>query len=223
MSRLSNNSIELTGMVINVMPVGEYDKRLTIFTKERGKISAFARGAKRQGSTLMGCSRIFAFGKFVLYEARDDYSLQNAQISNYFGDITEDIEKTCYGTYFLELLNYYGREAIRDVDSLKLIYMSLLALGKPAIPYRLTRRIFELRLMVINGEYDSLPDTLKTDTGRYTWDYIIRSPIEKLYTFQIKEEVLSDIESSLEIMMKKYIDRDMNSLDILNIISKKNY
>ena len=101
--------------------------------------------------------------------------------------------------------------------------MSLLALGKPAIPYRLTRRIFELRLMVINGEYDSLPDTLKTDTGRYTWDYIIRSPIEKLYTFQIKEEVLSDIESSLDIMMKKYIDRDMNSLDILNIISKKNY
>ena len=77
--------------------------------------------------------------------------------------------------------------------------------------------------MVINGEYDSLPDTLKTDTGRYTWDYIIRSPIEKLYTFQIKEEVLSDIESSLDIMMKKYIDRDMNSLDILNVISKKNY
>ena len=223
MSKLGNNTIELTGMVINVMPVGEYDKRLTIFTKERGKISAFARGAKRQGSTLMGCSRIFAFGKFVFYEARDYYSLQNAQISNYFADITEDIEKTCYGTYFLELLNYYGREAIRDVDSLKLIYMSLLALGKPAIPYRLTRRIFELRLMVINGEYDSLPDTLKTDTGRYTWGYIIRSPIEKLYTFQIKEEVLSDIENSLDIMIKKYIDRDMNSLDILNIISKKNY
>ena len=223
MSRLSNNSIELTGMVINVMPVGEYDKRLTIFTKERGKISAFARGAKRQGSLLMACSRIFAFGKFVFYEARDYYSLQNAQISNYFADITEDIEKTCYGTYFLELLNYYGREAIRDIDSLKLIYVSLLALGKPAIPYRLTRRIFELRLMVINGEYDSLPDTLKTDTGRYTWGYIIRSPIEKLYTFQIKEEVLSDIENSLDIMMKKYIDRDMNSLDILNVISKKNY
>ena len=193
MSKLGNNTIELTGMVINVMPVGEYDKRLTVFTKERGKISAFARGAKSQGSRRMACSRLFAFGKFVFYEARDYYSLQNAQISNYFAYITEDIEKTCYGTYFLELLNYYGREAIRDIDSLKLIYVSLLALGKPAIPYRLTRRIFELRLMVINGEYDSLPNTLKTDTGRYTWGYIIRSPIEKLYTFQIKEEVLSDI------------------------------
>jgi len=69
MSKLGNNTIELTGMVINVMPVGEYDKRLTVFTKERGKISAFARGAKRQGSLLMACSRIFAFGKFVFYEA----------------------------------------------------------------------------------------------------------------------------------------------------------
>ena len=64
---------------------------------------------------------------------------------------------------------------------------------------------------------------MKTDTGRYTWDYIIRSPIEKLYTFQVKEEVLSDIESSVDIMMKKYIDREMNSLDILNVISKQNY
>ena len=205
MSKLGNNTIELTGMVINVMPVGEYDKRLTVFTKERGKISAFARGAKRQGSLLMACSRIFAFGKFVFYEARDYYSLQNAQISNYFADITEDIEKTCYGTYFLELLNYYGREAIRDIDSLKLIYVSLLALGKPAIPYRLTRRIFELRLMVINGEYDSLPDTLKTDTGRYTCDYIIRSPIEKLYTFQIKEEVIYVDENTIDKVEREHL------------------
>ena len=223
MSKLGNNTVELTGMIINVMPVGEYDKRLTVFTKERGKISAFARGAKRQGSTLMACSRVFAFGKFIFYEARDYYALQSAGISNYFEDVTADIEKTCYGTYFLELINYYSRESIRDIDSLKLLYVSLLALSKPAIPYRLTRRIFELRLMVINGEYDSFPDTLKTDTGKYTWGYIIKSPIEKLYTFQVKEEVLSDIESSLDIMMKKYIDKDMNSIDILNIISKQNY
>ncbi len=215
----SRHIVELSAMVISAMPVGEYDRRLTLFTKERGKISVFARGAKKQGSALMACSRVFAFGKFCLYEGRDYYSLQSAEISNYFEEIVVDMEKACYGTYFLELLNYYAREALRDVESLKLIYMSLLALTKPSISYRLTRRIYELKLMVLNGEYELNPDTLHSDTAKYTWYYIIQSPIEKLYTFNIKEEALLEIEHSLNLMLEKYIDRKLNSLDILEVIS----
>ena len=100
----------LTGMVLKATPSGEYDRRLVILTRERGKITAFARGAKRPGNQLMAVSRPFVFGQFRLFEGREAYSLQGAEISNYFTELSQDVESACYGSYFLEFADYYSRE-----------------------------------------------------------------------------------------------------------------
>ena len=148
--------ITLTGMVLNAANVGEYDKRISILTKERGKITAFSKGSRRQNSSLLACSQPFSFGTFVLYEGRSSYTLVSAEISNYFMELRDDFEKVSYGMYFLEFVDYYTKENSDEKEVLKLLYQSCRALISDTISNELVKCIFELKMFAINGEITPL-------------------------------------------------------------------
>lgn len=116
------NQITVTGMVLAQTSIGEYDRRVVILSKERGKIAAFARGARRPNSALVGVTSPFSFGQFTVYEGRTSYTLVSASISNYFEELRTDVEGAYYGFYFMDLANYYAREANDETLLLKLLY-----------------------------------------------------------------------------------------------------
>lgn len=147
-----NQSIKVTGMILSAVPIGEYDKRIVILTKEKGKISAFAKGARRQNSPLMGVTNPFSFGEFELYEGRTSHNVMQAHILNYFMEFNTDFESAYYGFYFMEIADYYTREYNDEKQMLKLLYQTMRALASGKFNRELVRYIFELKTLVIQGE-----------------------------------------------------------------------
>ena len=211
-------TVTLTGMVLLSAPSGDYDRRLVLLTRERGKITAFSHGARKPGNPLMAASRPFCFGNFNLYEGKNAYNLQSAQITNYFDELSADMEAACYGSYFLEMADYYGRENIDATETLRLLYQSLRALLKPSVPNRLVKPVYELKLMEINGEYRELPLGRLNDSTLYAWQYVLAAPVESLYTFTLTDQVLGEFVRCVEQNKERFIDKTFHSLDILNAV-----
>ena len=212
--------IGLTGMVLKAAASGEYDRRLVILTRERGKITAFARGAKKPGNSLMAISRPLVFGKFQFYEGRDAYSLVSGEVKNYFTEIAGDVEAACYSSYFLEFADYYGRENMEGTELLFLLYQSVRALLKPALPNSLVQLVFELRAMASGGEYTPKPPKPVSPSAAYAWEYILCSPLESLYTFVLKSEVEKELKMCVEWNKRRFLDRNFKSLEILKEMQK---
>ena len=211
--------VSVNGMVIKSTPVGDYDKRLVLLTRERGRITAFARGARRMNHALMAGTRPFSFGGFTLYPGRDAYSVQNAEISNYFDGFREDLEGAVYGMYFLDVADYYTRENADCMDYMKLVYQSLRALLIPAIPRKLVRYIYELKAMVYSGEcpqdWEQFESWNADTSTRYAFQFVIASPVEKLYTFTLSEEVCEEFGRIVTYLRRHYVEHPFKSLEIL--------
>lgn len=105
-----SQSVIVMGMVLTAMPVNDYDKRITILTKERGKITAFARGSRRPSSQLLAATNPFAFGEFEVFEGRNSYNVTKANIQNYFRELVLDLDAASLAFYFAEFAEYYCQE-----------------------------------------------------------------------------------------------------------------
>ncbi len=236
----------LTGMVLKTAPAGEYDRRITLLTKEQGKVTAFVRGARRPKSSLQAATNLFCFGTFEAYEGRDTYTVVKADILNYFQELYTDPERTWYGCYFLELADYFAQPYCEALDQLKLLYQTVRALTAESLDPRLVRRIYEFKTLVYQGVTPGLfscvscgsredlrwfsvrkrgvlcgkcggdGDHALRDAALYTLQYIVSSPIEKLYTFKVTETVYESISEIIEEYLKLYVDREFKTLSFLS-------
>lgn len=94
---------QIEGIVLKTQDYGETHKIVTIFTKDVGKLSAIARGANRPKSRLSALSQLFIQADFLIYLTKGLSTVQQGQIVRSYREIREDIVKTAYASYIIEL------------------------------------------------------------------------------------------------------------------------
>ncbi|MBO5999658.1 MAG: DNA repair protein RecO C-terminal domain-containing protein, partial [Lachnospiraceae bacterium] len=140
--------------------------------------------------------------------------------SRFFNGFSTDIEKTCYASYFAEVMDYISRENDEGKDLLLHLYVSLLELEKDRSPLVLVRSIFELRTLKLEGVLspESIPGDL-LDGTRHAVRHINDSDPGHLYAFQVSEEVKNELAVLSERLFRNYTGHKFTSLDILDAIS----
>ena len=132
----------------------------------------------------------------------------------------------------MELAGYDTQENEDGTQMLKLLYQSLRALLNTRLDNRLVRAVFEMRTLVIQGEYPEMFEcvlcnkteglkrlVLLKNSVLYTFQYVISAPLERLYTFTLTQETLRDFQKIVKKLCRRYQDREFKSLEVLEEMS----
>ncbi|MDN5330981.1 MAG: repair protein RecO [Tepidanaerobacteraceae bacterium] len=137
-------------IVVGYRDLGEADRILTLFSPERGKIHAVARGVRRPRSSLLAGTQLFSYSKFLLVEGKNLDSVSQCELKESFFKIREDLDRMAYGAYFAELLRISTRECDKSEELFR-FFLKTLFLLQVWEDLQVMARVFELKLMAIQG------------------------------------------------------------------------
>lgn len=207
--------VNAKGIILKSLPAGEYDRRIVMLTTDMGKISAFAKGARRTGNQFLASTDVFCFGDYKLFAGKNSYSVTESNVINYFSEMRTDYEKSFYGMYFLEIADYYGRENSDDKDMLKLLYQSLSALCKSDLSKEFIRAVFEIKVIMINGEFPGIGDRENIPGLKATIDFLYGTPADKVFSFKLSEEAEKEFVKFATEVCNRTFDVKFTSLDLI--------
>ena len=210
--------ITVEGIIIKQEDVKEYDKLLTVLTKELGKIKIYSFNSRRQKSTNISKTRIFCNAFFELKCVKNNYNLSSARVINSFDDISNNPENMIYGSYFLEIADFVTFENIKSEAHLINLVSALKALVRGKMNKKLISKVYELSVLYIEGLYVSSDDVkgIETETVKYTWDYVLSHEGDNLYNFNLKPEYLKEFAEVVDSEFKQKIDKKFKSIQMIN-------
>lgn len=143
---------KVEGIVIRATDYGEGNRILTVLTKQSGKMSMMARGAKKPKSRFAALSQPFTCAEFVIFRSssRAMGTINSGELIHSHHTLREDLMLSAYAAYMAELVN----RLTTDGDVIPGLYDQLLAAfraleeGKDA---EILTHVIEMNMLAVAG------------------------------------------------------------------------
>jgi len=147
-------------IVLRRINFGETDRIVTLYSRERGKISGIAKGARKPVSRLAGATEVLTSSRLRLAIRKALNIISQAEIKESFPRIHTDLKRLSYAGYLAELVDKFVEEHEVSIDIFDLLLSALYLLERPNDPEKITH-MFELQFMCLMGYEPRLDKCLR--------------------------------------------------------------
>lgn len=140
-------SFRASAVVLRHSDWGEADRLLTLYTREQGMVRALAKGARKVTSRKAGHLQPFTHVTIQLAKGRDLLIVTQVETINAFLPLHDDLVKTSYAAYVVELLLRFSYEDEGANPSIFRLLVETLGRIERETDSWLAVRYYEMRLL----------------------------------------------------------------------------
>lgn len=133
-------------VVLRRLHYGETDNILTLFSPDRGRFSAIAKGARKAISRLSGATEVLTVTRFGLATGKNLDIVTQTEVAESFPALRQELARLAHGLYLADLLDHAVEDHAPNPEMYELLLTGL-RLTETVMPPELPARWFEIQLL----------------------------------------------------------------------------
>lgn len=167
---MTGQSFTTTGIILTRTNFGEADRIISFITKDKGKLTAIAKGVRKTKSKLAGGLELLSISHLTILKGKGEVdTIMSTRLLQHFGNIVKDLERTEATYEFIKQIDK-NTEQSAEGDYFNLLKAAMRGLDEQLEP-KLVKLWFGIQLLNLTGHAPNLHSDVKgqklTDSASY--------------------------------------------------------